>query len=63
MNAPLRTIPNPEISWIDRAHDKLVDAIAACDRGHLRDARDSLHDARIILDAEEQRRAAKRGQA
>lgn len=44
----------------DRAHDRLVDALRACDRLHLTDALAFIHDARRLLETEEGFRDARR---
>lgn len=52
-----------EPNKFERAHDLLIDAIAALDRGQLRAAIDAVKNAGRILETEEQFRDAKRARA
>jgi len=58
------TPPNiPEPTPVERAHDHVVDALAAIDRGHLRSAKRSIALAHNALETIEQFHDAKRGAA
>lgn len=46
----------------DRAHDKLMDALHALDRMHLRDALAFVHDAHKLLETEQGFRDARRAE-
>lgn len=58
MNAPIKRAETPETVF-DQAQDRLVDAIDACNRGHLRSALEFVQNARRILETEQQFRDAR----
>lgn len=57
------TVVESNPTAFDKALDRLLDAVAACERGHLRDAIEQIGRARHILETEEQFREARKGNA
>jgi hypothetical protein len=55
--------PPEQPTSFDAASDRLLDAMAACERGALLEALEAVRKARIILETEEQFRRARRAQA